>query len=141
MAVIAGGTIERVTIEPPDDDGPNRYGDTITRWSGQTQRQYLMSEIQVSLAGPVAEMIHTGFREAIHAVPQWQGDWLRANAAAKSFGHRAVQILEQTEADLFQLFEQPNVWACIGAICDDLLAFETLEHEQVKATIDFWTSR
>ena len=141
MAVLAGGVIERVTIEPPDDDGLNRYGDTVTRWSGQSQTQYLMSEIRVSLAGPIAEMIHTGFHEAIDSVPEWQADWLRAKEAAKPFGQKADQILKQTETEIFELFEQPNMWACIGAITDDLLAFETLEHAQVKATIDFWTTR
>ena len=141
MAVLCGGVIERVTIEPPDDDGLDRYGDTVTRWSGQSQSQYLMSEIRVSLAGPIAEMIHTGFREAIGTVAEWQADWLRANEAAKSFGQKADQVLKQTEIEIFELFEQPNIWACIGAITDDLLAFETLEHAQVKATVDFWAAR
>ena len=141
MAVLCGGVIERVTIEPPDDDGLDRYGDTVTRWSGQSQSQYLMSEIRVSLAGPIAEMIHTGFREAIGSVAEWQADWLRANEAAKSFGQKADQVLKQTEIEIFELFEQPNIRACIGAITDDLLAFETLEHAQVKATVDFWAAR
>ena len=70
MAVMCGGTIERVTIEPPDDDGPVRYGDTVTRWARMSGRQLAEAEIQVSLAGPVAEMIYSGERMELDAVEE-----------------------------------------------------------------------
>ena len=143
-AVLLGGHVERVTLEPPYDDGPTRYGDTVTRWSGKTNAELTMAEIQVSLAGPVVEMLYTGDRVAIDSVPEWAADWQRAAASAAA-GNRgpaaANKLIRQSVTALFELFEDANHWAAVSAIADDLLAFETLEHQQVADTIAFWQRR
>lgn len=141
MAVLCGGHIERVTIEPPFDDGPNRYGDTITRWRGFTQRQLMESEIRVSLAGPIAEMIGSGQREPIDSVPQWSGDWDRAVESASRISRNQAELIRRLNAvtqQTFELFEDDNMWAAVSAVADNLLAHETLEHEQVQESVDFW---
>ena len=144
MAILQGGYLERVTLEPPFDDGPARYGDTVTRWSGMSSAELALAEIHVSLAGPVVEMIYTGDRVAIATVPEWQADWQRAalNAAAGSRDAvSAEKLLRQSVSAIFRLFEDRNQWAAVSAIADDLLAFETLEHEQVAETVAFWQRR
>jgi ATP-dependent Zn protease len=144
MAVICGGIIERVTLEPPFDDGPNRFGDTITRWSGMTERQLMEAEIRVSLAGPIAEMIYSDENRPIDAVPEWEADWVRACEAAARLSRSIAQkrkILDSMTQQIFDSFQHDNIWTAISAVADDLLAHETLEHEQVKQTVDFWIHR
>jgi len=144
MAILQGGSLERVTLEPPFDDGPARYGDTITRWSGLSTVELALAEIHVSLAGPVVEMIYTGDRVAIASVPEWAADWHRANVTAAACSRNAVsadKLLRKSVTAIFDLFEDRNQWAAVCAIADDLLAFDTLEHEQVADTVAFWQRR
>ncbi|MDA8563530.1 M50 family metallopeptidase [Mariniblastus sp.] len=144
MAILQGGYLERVTLEPPFDDGPARYGDTVTRWSGLNPTELALAEIHVSLAGPVVEMIYTGDRVSIASVPEWAADWQRAtlNAAAGSRDAQSADLLlRQSVSAIFDLFDDRNQWAAVSSIADDLLAFETLEHEQVAETIAFWQRR
>ena len=144
MAILQGGYLERVTLEPPFDDGPARYGDTVTRWSGLSATELALAEIHVSLAGPVVEMIYTGDRVSIASVPEWAADWQRAstNAVAGSRDAKSAdRLLRQSVSAIFDLFGDSNRWAAVSSIADDLLAFETLEHEQVADTIAFWQRR
>ncbi len=62
MALLLGGTVEHVTIEPDNDDGPDRQGDPQVFWrrSGISDKEFAKKAVQVSLAGPVAEMIVGG---------------------------------------------------------------------------------
>ncbi len=144
MAILRGGYLERVTLEPPFDDGPARYGDTVTRWTGLDATELAMAEIHVSLAGPVVEMIYTGDRVAIASVPEWRADWDRATLNATAGSRNAAsadRLLRQTVSAIFDLFDDRNRWAAVSSIADDLLAFETLEHDQVAATVAFWQRR
>jgi ATP-dependent Zn protease len=56
MALMLGGTVKQVTIEPDNDDGPDRQGDTQIIWrrSGISDKEFAEMAVQVSLAGPVA---------------------------------------------------------------------------------------
>ena len=144
MAILQGGRLERVTLEPPFDDGPARYGDTVTRWTGLGAKELALAEIYVSLAGPVVEMIYTGDRVAIASEPEWLADWQRAKLSAAAMSRDAAsadKLLRQTVSAIFELFEDRHQWAAVSAIADDLLAFETLEHDQVADTIAFWQRR
>jgi ATP-dependent Zn protease len=143
MAVLCGGEIERVTIEPPDDDGPARFGDTVTRWRGLSNRQLVEAEIRVSLAGPIAEMIYRGER-AVESVPEWAADWNSAREAAMSLCTNqttAKRLLKSVVDEIYDLMDSANTWAAVSAIADDLLAHETLDHEQVAYSVDFWNQR
>ena len=57
MALLLGGKVRLVTIEPDNDDGPDRQGDTQVLWrrSGISDKEFAEKAVQVSLAGPVAE--------------------------------------------------------------------------------------
>ena len=100
MAVLCGGEIERVTIEPPYDDGPARFGDTVTRWRGLSNRQL------VEASQPTVR-----------------------------------RLLQSVVDEINQLMDSANAWAAVSAIADDLLAHETLDHEQVAYHVDFWIHR
>ena len=144
MAVLCGGTIERVTIEPPDDDGPVRYGDTVTRWSGMSPRQLAEAEVRVSLAGPVAEMIFCGKRMELDGVKEWSGDWATAMNAARALSKNdssARKLLNVVSEEIYRTFDCANAWAAVSAIADELLAHETLEHDSVRDTVGFWQRR
>lgn len=112
MAIIEGGTVEHVTLEPPDDYGPQRYGETITRWPPQmNQLELLKSEVLVSLAGPVVEMLYSNNRQTISEVQEWKADWMRAVASARSCTQNedeAMKLIHHCEAELLALFEVPN---------------------------------
>ena len=145
MAIIQGGFIEHVTLEPPNDDGPKRYGETITRWpAAMSQLDLLKSEILVSLAGPVVEMLYTSQRQTIAHVAEWKSDWLRAIASAKSCTQTnldASKLIEHCESELFAVFEVPKYWSAVSAVAEELLAHYTLEHEQIHDTFSFWQRR
>jgi len=145
MAIIQGGIIEHVTLEPPNDDGPKRYGETVTRWPNtMSQLDLLKSEILVSLAGPVVEMLYTSQRQTIANVAEWKADWLRASASANSCTRSprdASKLIQNCESELFAVFEIPKYWSAVSAIAEELLAHYTLEHEQIYDTFSFWQRR
>lgn len=144
MAILCGGFIERVTIEPPYDDGPARYGDTVTRWSGMSARQLAAAEIRVNLAGPVIEMIFTGKRSDFESVEEWSADWALAKVAAMSVSRNqqsARKLLSSVAVEIHEIFAPANVWAAVSAVAEDLLAHKTLDHNQVQYHVDFWTRR
>ena len=61
VAVLLGGRVKLVTIEPDNDDGPSRSGETVVHWRrGVSAREMAVKGVQVYLAGPVAEMIYSG---------------------------------------------------------------------------------
>jgi len=142
MAICLGGKVVSVTIEPDDDDGPQRYGDTLVHWrSDRSERQLLQFEILVLLAGPVAEMIYRG--EPLHPgfVPEWADDWRKAWERAVTIHPAPRQRLHQLEQLLRQLHQtlsNDDHWAALAAIADELLAHETLEHESVEAIVRQW---
>ena len=145
MALLCGGQIERVTLEPPYDDGPARFGDTVTHWRGLSQQQMLEAEIQVSLAGPVSEMIYRDETFPLDSYPEWMSDWATAYNAAmiltKNNNLLANSVLDGVAKKIKELFEPANTWAAISAIAEDLLAHETLDHEQIAYSVDFWRRR
>ena len=145
MAIIEGGFIEHVTLEPPNDEGPQRYGETISRWPSQmSQNDLLKSEVMVSLAGPVVEMLYSDQRQKIADVEEWKADWIRAVASARSCTKtdaEAAQMLQRSEEKTLRLFDISQYWSAVSAIAEELLAHSTIEHEQVHDTFSFWQRR
>jgi len=84
MAIYVGARVRSVTIEPDWDDGPERHADIQAEWPvGKFTNQELQEKlVLVALAGPVAEMLHTG--EPYHPgfVAEWAADWKLAWEAA-----------------------------------------------------------
>jgi len=143
MAIYVGARICSVTIEPDRDDGPERYADIQVEWPvGQmTVREQREKEILVALAGPAAEMIHTGEPNHPGFVSEWAADWKIAwNAAASQFPNERKRLthLEQTSVKLYRLLNQDHHWAALAAIVDNLLAHETLEGEEVEDIVRQW---
>jgi len=143
MALLLGGEVRLVTIEPDRDDGPARFGDTQVLWrrGRDGERQFAAKAVQVCLAGPVAEMIYSG--EPFHPgfVPEWAGDWRDAWSVAATLHpdeRKRLAFLEQTCMRLHQVLRAENTWAALADLADNLLAHETLEWEQVEEIVGQW---
>ena len=49
MAVTNGGRIVHVSIDPPDDDGLNRFGESIVQWPAAAAKDIEIAELKVCL--------------------------------------------------------------------------------------------
>ena len=154
MAIYAGARVRSVTIEPDWDDGPERHADIQVEWPLDqfSDRELYEKSVLVALAGPVAEMIHSG--EPFHPgfVAEWAADlklaWeaaataQRTRTAEQQRAHRLerkrLAYLEQTTAQLYRLLEREDHWAALAAIVDNLLAHETLDGEEVEDIVRQW---
>lgn len=143
MATYVGARVRSVTIDPDDDDGPERFADTQVEWplSDFSQRELSENSILVALAGPVAEMIYRG--EPYHPgfVAEWAADWREAwqhAAFVSDSDKKRLAYLERTTVRLYQLLDQEDHWAALASIADHLLAHETLETEEVEAIVRQW---
>lgn len=143
MALYVGARVRSVTIDPVRDDGPERHADIQVEWPLDqfTRREFHEKSVLVALAGPVAEMIHSG--EAYHPgfVAEWAADWQLAWEAAAPLQpaeRQRLAYLEQTTARLHRLLNQDAVWAAVAAITDHLLAHDMLEGEEVEDIVRQW---
>jgi ATP-dependent Zn protease len=141
-AIYVGARVQSVTIDPDNDDGPNRFGDTVVLWSRRRFSQKDMAEkaAWVALAGPVAEMVYT--QKPFHpaTVAEWSQDWETAFESlehVRNVQHRLAE-LERYTIELYQAFQDDNHWAAIGAIADSLLAHETLDEEMLQEIVEPW---
>lgn len=143
MATILGARVLSVTIEPDWDDGPARHADISVEWPLDrfTEKQLREKMVLVALAGPVAEMIHSGDPYHPGLVAEWSADWQMAWEAAEPIvpDHRQrLTYLEQRSIQLYRLLERDDHWAALAAVVDNLLAHETLEGEMVEEIIGQW---
>lgn len=143
MALYVGARVRSVTIDPDRDDGPERYADIQVEWplGHFTPREFHEKSVLVALAGPVAEMIHSG--EPYHPgfVAEWAADWQLAwesAAAVVAADQKRLAYLEQMTAKLYRLLNRDDHWAALAAIVDNLLAHETLEGEEVEEIVRQW---
>lgn len=146
MAVLLGGKVKQVTIEPDDDDGPDRQGDTQVLWrrSGISDEDFVKIAVQVSLAGPVAEMIYSGDPYHPGLVAEWAADWREAWEAATPLHpveRQRLEYLEQVSIQLYHRLKQDDLWAALASLADNLLAHETLDCEQVDEIVEDWFPR
>lgn len=141
-AIYLGARVQSVTIDPDNDDGPARTGDTVVLWSRRrfTQREMAEKAACVALAGPVAEMIHSEnpFHPAL--IAEWRQDWETAFETLEHVSdvQRRLAKLEQITLQLYRDFRQDEHWAAIGAIADALLAHETLDEEMLQEVVEPW---
>jgi len=143
VAAWLGAEVVSVTLEPDWDDGPRRDGDAAIRWHhrGLTARELCQRELMAVLAGPVAEMIHSGQRCSLDSLPQWSGDWQMAQQFASVLvrGRRQVDaLIEITVEKLYRLVSDAAVWQVIAEVADLLEAFETIEGDQVHESLSRW---
>lgn len=143
MAVLCGARVVSVTIEPDLDDSPRRYGDTKIQWPASEfgRKELLEKMVTVTLAGPVAEMIHTGDPFHPGLVPEWASDWQFAWQAASDLiaeERNRLRWLERKSVELHQTLSRDDLWAALAAIVDNLLAHETLDCDQVQEILEAW---
>lgn len=143
MATYLGAKVRSVTIEPDDDDGPQRFGDTQIVWrrSRLSERQFCEYAIKVSLAGPVAEMLYSGDPYHPGLVAEWANDWQTAwELAEPLFGDQLKRLayLETVTGELYRLMDSEPNWSAVAALADSLLAHETLEQEDVEEIVGEW---
>src|SRR6185295_11758132 len=129
MAFLLGGEVRLVTIEPDNDDGPDRQGDTQVLWrrSGISDKEFAKKAVQVSLAGPVAEMIYSGDPYHPGLVAEWSADWHVAWEAAVLLHpgeQQRLEYLEQVSIRLHHRLKQDDMWAALASLADNLLAHE-----------------
>ena len=143
VAIYVGARVQSITVDPDWDDGPKRSGDIRVEWPGDefTEREYHEKSVLVALGGPVAEMIQSG--EPFHPgiVPEWAADWQEAwKSAAFLFTDEQKRLfyLEQTSVQLYRLLDRQDHWAALSAIVDNLLAYETLEGDEVEDIVRGW---
>ena len=143
MAVSYGGRIIHVSIDPPDDDGLKRFGESIVQWPKAAAKDIEIAELKVSLAGPVAELTYDGARESIANCGEFAADWQQAVLSASRLKpeRSRSKFLSEMERQVWAFFEDDNVWAATCAVADQLLAHETIEHDQVADVWAFWERR
>jgi ATP-dependent Zn protease len=143
MALLLGGKVRLVTIEPDRDDGPDRQGDTQVLWSrsGISDTEYAKKAVQVCLAGPVAEMIYSGNPYHPGMVAEWAADWQEAWSAAVPLHaneRTRLKYLEDVSIQLYHRLKHDDLWPALASLADHLLAHETLESEQVEEIVGDW---
>ncbi|MBS0266344.1 MAG: hypothetical protein JSS02_30720 [Planctomycetes bacterium] len=135
MAHLLGGVVHVVTIEPDHDDGPERSGNTEVRWrrSNLSDKEFAKRSIQISLAGPAAEMIYSGDPFHPGLVPEWAADWQdawQAAAVLHADERKRLEYLEAVSIRVYHQFRRDEIWDVLAAVADHLLAHETLEREE-----------
>lgn len=143
MAIYVGARVRCVTIDPPWDDGPERFADIQIEWPLDkfSKREICENSILVALAGPVAEMIHTGDPYHPGLVAEWSADWKIVWTMAESLvadERKRLRFLEQQTVQVYRLLDREDSWAGLAAIVDNLLAHETLDGEEVEEILRHW---
>lgn len=145
MAWKAGARIESLTIDPESDDSLAREGEARVIWepSRYTAQEFAICGISVALAGPVAELVQSGSDADEQQLNAWTVDWKEAWEAAGRIHHSPEARLTMIEAavrDLRLLFEDERWWSALAAIADHLLAWDSLEHDDVEEIAEHWLS-
>ncbi len=141
----AGGAVEVASIERDAINAPDQAGRVTVNWANKRQNARLHAgiQIQVLLAGPVAEMIHLGERLHPATVREWQGDWMQAYGLAKAFEvdePKRQKLLERLCASTLELMSKDNCWQAISEIADLLEAHETIDGDEVREIVTRWVS-
>ncbi|TWU45785.1 hypothetical protein Q31b_09610 [Novipirellula aureliae] len=144
VGYLLGARIDEVRLGSMIEDClPNRFGDCMINWGRINDRccWQLQREVMTILAGPVAEMIYIAERlHPAHHGP-WKSDWQQAaERSAESFSdpEKQTRFLEAVIVTLHEKMSGESFWAAVAAISDELLAHESLEHEQIAETVSYW---
>ena len=142
-AVYVGAEVDFISIAPDPDDEPDRYGETRVLWNHAlfSQEELARKQIMVALAGPVAEMIHSGDPWHPGLVPEWAPDWNTAWTVAEPIAggdKKRLALLEQISIQLYHVFLRDNIWPAIAALVDELLAHDELEGDTVHEIVEQW---
>jgi ATP-dependent Zn protease len=143
IALLLGGEVDLITIDPDKDDGPQRQGYAKILWRRDrlSEKEFAQKAVQVCLAGPVAEMIYSGDPYHPGLVAEWAADWREAWSVATMLHpieRKRLEYLEQVTAQLYHRLKRDDHWNALAALADNLLAHETLDRDQIEEFIDEW---
>jgi hypothetical protein len=94
--------------------------------------------VLVALAGPVAEMIHSGAPDQPGFVAESAADWPLAWEAASPLmplERQRLAYLERTTARNHLMLDQDAAWS---AVAEQLLSHDTLEGEEIDDIVRRW---
>ena len=86
-------------------------------------------------------MLYTGDPDHSGLVAEWANDWKTAWDLAEPLVpdlRRRLVHLEQTTRDLYHLLNAEPNWSAVASLTDHLLAYETLEAEEVTDIVSEW---
>lgn len=144
IGTLLGGVVHIVTIEPPREDGPPRYGDTHIEWplAGVSFADQALREVKTALAGPAAEAVYRDEYQQLRITQENSADWLAASQ------HASTLLADELQRNtlLHHIFSQQlhllrcdeRVWSAVAAVADALLAHEMIESEQIEELVGFW---
>ena len=141
IATLLGGKVETVSVEFEDLQSA---GDTRVRWTETDSRQQALDDIQVALAGPVAEMVFVGDYDYLRIRAEHAADWDVVSASLSRLRMSptaAEKLLNRIAAELYQWIRTDNVWAAIGDVADRVLVDGTIDGPTVQELVDFWDRR
>ncbi len=90
IGAMLGGRVRSVTLEPPGDDSPERYGDTQIEWlmAGVDPRQHALRELKTALAGPAAESVYRDDYRHLRITQESSADWLSSRTSRPGVAER-----------------------------------------------------
>ncbi len=143
VGILHGGRLKLASLEPEEDEGPRRFGDTTMAWrkSIRERSDFPLILCEVALAGPMAETIYSGDETHPAHVPQWQPDWRNALQMAERLMpdlRKQIEFLEDRCARLHRFLREDHHWSAIGDIADLLMCHDVVEHDDVIDLIQHW---
>lgn len=143
VAAWLGAEVVLVTLEPEDDDGPVRDGDTTIRWHrrGLSTSELMIRELMAVLAGPVFEMTYAGIDRHLDRHPPWDADWRLAQGLAAGLANSpagAAKVIETTLGRIRELADQEPFWQTVAEVADLLEAHESVSGDEVHACLTRW---
>ena len=134
-----GARVLSVTIEPADDDGPRRHGETTVAWTTirGNANEVAMKQAAVALGGPAAEMIYCDQQYEVEVIQEWWADWLVASKSIRSVkpglpDEAVLVVIERLVRDQIAWLSQDAVWDRLARVADELEAHETLDAERLQ---------
>lgn len=142
-AVLLGGEVDHLTIEPDaDEDFPDRSGEVTVTWPEESSdREVAILEIKVSLSGPIVEMIYDENQVEPEYLEEWKHDWELAVDRARKHLPRNKPVAEHLAHfvhELMTFFERDDAWAAVSALADELEAYGSLEGERIEEILEAW---
>ena len=142
MALHLGAQVQSVSIDPDNDDGPQRFGDTVIAWprSRFADQELARGLAWVALAGPVAEMIRLEELQHPASAPEWAQDWREARNAINQMvpDRMRNRVLETVTAEIFELFSEEHHREALAVLADHLLAHQILDEELLCEALEPW---
>lgn len=142
MASRLGGQVVLVSIEPANDGGPRRHGETVIRWPAtHSSEKQAQNGLFAVLAGPVAEIIFADEHYEPRLIAEWKADWLEATRLASQLRPDLTGDLLQAWIgtrffQLIEFFRCDENWDRVATVADHLLAHEILETDLIDELCD-----